>query len=838
MAELGFSGGGTNVSATSSGGTRYPVVPAYFRTRTGSVSANDLDIQTPLAEALANIPAEGQPIPICYGEREVGGQMFAVDYSNGQWTVGYIVCLGEIEQYVEVYINGVGQSDSPSWPDGVAVVQYNGTNTQLPDPTLSAAISGYNDDMVIANPYGDDVGVAYIVLTYTDSHYDTFPEVIAHIKGMKVYTPGASPEIAYSTNPALHLGDYMASSLYGAGRTNDTTSLTTLQTYCDDTTATSPNEVLRQSGLLIREPQEIERWIEVLREYAGAWIAERGSTVYYYADTTGSSARTFNESDIMEGSLKITRRDSKNVPTVIRASYTDKTNNKWRSAWSDAAKTSGVDAGTVPWRESRINLEAVDRHSQAYRMAVTRLNKFTLQDLTCEWQCFDEALELEISDIVTLSHPLLGSPSAKLLRLVEEPLQVRPGRWLLKGEEYDPAVYDSTVVSAATYNDGGVPKGGVPTPPSGLSVVSVPYQTVDQLWHTRFQISWTGPTDNSLVSHYHIEVIQTDVSPHMPVWDTTIPSSNTSVATPALEDNGTFTINVYSINTVLKSNPVTTSATLDPSTTPPSTVGALDAQIYNGIVHLSWDAATDAEYYVVKTGAAGSPGSSWATADTVDNKLKATQISIDATAHAGSTRRFFVWAYSNTGQGAVAASADVFAIPAIASGITVFYQGSVSDGVPTALAAGDLFYDTDNDDRPYQATAAGDDQINVSPQEWVLQNQSLQNKVDLSYITMNPTAQTVSFTAVTMNEYLIDTETLPSPLVDFEMTLPTDPSAGERVLWHDIKGYFDVRPLHVMRATDSPTDKIMGEDKDLKCDVRFWSGGLVYVDSTTGWALI
>jgi hypothetical protein len=643
--------------------------------------------------------------------------MFALAYDIGtdKWTVGYIVGLGELTSFQAVYVNDVDALGSPQIED-LEINTYLGTTTQGLDPFLNAAFASFSDNMRITDPAaaGGEIGIAYVVIRYPSTLYSTIPEVIAEVQGRKVFNPGSSPEMVYSENPALHLGDYMASSVYGAGRTNDNTSLAALRDVCDDTTATSPQETLRQSGLVMDQAQPIGTWIEILREYAGAWIVERGGTVYYTADAAGSSVMTINESDIIKGSFTAKLRDRGEAPTVIRATWTDKTNNKWRSAAADMAKAAGVDAGTTPWRESQINLEGVDRHSQAYRMSVTRLNKFQL-DTEYEWEQFDEALELELGDIVTISHPLLGSPNNKLVRLIDDPRQDRPGRWKLRAEEYLSSVYDGSVLPATIGNDGVLPNGGKPTPPSGLTVTSVQFQTADGFWRSRFKISWTAPADGSLVTHYYIKVEQGDVSPIAPIWDTTIPSTQTETATAALEEGATYTISVASVNGVLRGDFVIDGEPLTANTTGPAEPASLSSSIRNGIVYLSWPASTDSSalYYGIKE---GTTGDTWATANDVDLERKALNLTIDMTDDAGSTRRFFVKSFDALGNESTNPRTADYAIPAISSGgVTTFYSASV----PTALAAGDLFYKTDDKNHPYRATAAGDNEINVSPEEWV-----------------------------------------------------------------------------------------------------------------------
>src|SRR5210317_845392 len=123
--------------------------------------------QPSLYDISRTVSAEGTMVPLCYGECQVGGRVFAMDYdsSTKQWVVGYVIAMGEIEGYTQVWINGEAKKA------GVTVTEYTGTTTQTVDTDLSGAISGFNDSMVVTHPQGN-YGIAYIVIKYKDSHYD------------------------------------------------------------------------------------------------------------------------------------------------------------------------------------------------------------------------------------------------------------------------------------------------------------------------------------------------------------------------------------------------------------------------------------------------------------------------------------------------------------------------------------------------------------------------------------------------------------------------------------------------------------------------------------------
>lgn len=598
-------------------------------------STSTLNRQTALSDILKNDTAEGKAIPLVYGEAKVGGKPFAIDYTSGTWTVGYVLCYGEIEDIVSVTLNGAAAVS------GVTIDEYLGTTSQTANSKLAAAISGYADDLVITDPAGD-IGVAYIVVQYTDSHYDSWPQVIAQVKGRKVRNPrylegdiyngngsnygtlgtpisltgdftidlsftrvdrsgnrtillgddgssnnwigyfaadhgtdpddlrvnyagalqiwagalsgltgdirvkvqlsgtsmtawvngvgqgsntvtvttfaldcigalngGTQPMLSglrigkirivddsnggewrwncdegtgtsssnsipatgtnditwttanwtnisetqeFSENPGAHLVDLVESANYGLGKTVDDYGAIDVMDYCDDE---APGETRRKSYLVIDQAQDSYAVMDILRGYASCFAVQRGSSMVLRPDRPGASVKSITAADIDRDSIKIVKRDTADMPTVVRAYYTDTSGTEWREKLCDPAKASGVDAGTTPWREQRIRLTGIKRHSQAYRECVERLNKETVSDVIVRWDMYDDAMPLELGDIVDITHPL-GLTSYKV-RIDEPPRETSPGRWSLVGSEYRDAAYSDTVESGTSYSDGALP---------------------------------------------------------------------------------------------------------------------------------------------------------------------------------------------------------------------------------------------------------------------------------------------------------------------------------------------------------------------------------------------
>ncbi len=575
---------------------------------TGVVPANFLNRQSTLSEIRANGAAVGAPIPIAYGQVQIGGNIFAIDYTDGTWTVGAAFCLGEIDSYVDLLINGeaiVG----PAWDittgqlESVSVNYYTGTTSQTADPLLAAAITGYADTLVHSTPLGN-VGIAYVVVQYRNCHYSSWPTFVAELKGKKVYNPATATTI-YSANPALMLGDLLRSTIYGGAYTVDTTALDAAMDYCDEAVDT---ETRRVCGIVIDGVQDTESWVEILRAYASCWIVKRGGTVYLVPDKASASVATLDESDIIEGTLRITKQDSSNLPTVVRVQYTDTSGTEWRQ--KDAvAKRSGVDAGTTPWRESVVNMLGITSYSQAGREATERLNKLWLSDLAVEFETFDEGLQWEAGDVITVTH-FVGLTS-KALRITADPEQVRPGRWHITAAEYDAAAYSNAVQATPSTPDSSLPDVGPPVAVTGLTLTEDNLQLQNGDYASRIRIAWTAST-SAFVTAYQVTVTRGATVVY------SAETRDTSATTPPVQELVQHQVEVRALTPLYVGTAASDTITVAGKTAVPDGPASISGYEVASEVRLSWPADTsdfDIRRYEVRYGATGG---SWATATVLD----------------------------------------------------------------------------------------------------------------------------------------------------------------------------------------------------------------------------
>ena len=398
-----------------------------------------LNQQAPLASVLSTDLAGGSPIPVAYGNVQIGGTIFAASFTGGFWYVGAYFCVGEIEAIDNIYLNGAAPVA------GVTYNTYTGTTSQTADALLAAGITGYTDTLVEAHPSGN-IGIAYVALKYSDSHYSGFPKIVAELRGRKVYNPATSTT-AYSRNPALALRDFIVDARFGLGDSVDDTSLQALQT---DNDATVTTEARRQVDVVCSGTRPASSWVKTLEAYAGGWALRRGDKWYFASDRPGTSVATFTTANIVARSLKVTVVGREQKPTRVRVIYSDTGPTIWRERDDPKAELSGVSSGTVPLRESVIRLAGITRYSQAVREATERLNKLQ-HGLSISFVARDDHLGIELGDIITVTHAY--GFASQLFRVTKPPTRVGLGRIKIDATTYAAGDYSDVEPATPTYGD-------------------------------------------------------------------------------------------------------------------------------------------------------------------------------------------------------------------------------------------------------------------------------------------------------------------------------------------------------------------------------------------------
>ena len=581
-------------------------------------------------------PADGV-IPVGYGRFMTEGHMGPVAEHDGELVVCVFFCWGECEEIETVYLN----DELP--PVGVTVHTHTGTTSQTVDSLLSAAIPDFAEDYVLTIN-GETRGICYCVVSVPEGAIVGFPRVTAVVKGMKVFVQGSSTygdrsTCVYSTNPCHCLFDFCASTLYGAGLTMaaDSASLYGADEYCDDD---SLGEVRRRIGLLIQNIQDTTSWLETMRAYAGCMIVRKSGVIYFVPDKVTGSTASFDADNIVDRPISIIKKSKKDVPTVVRVTYTDTSQIPWRDATA-TAKRDGVDAGILPWRESAVSLPGIDRYSQAYREAVERLNAATLTDIGTKLFVFDEGLEVERGDVITVTHPI--GLAAKEFRVLDMSA-LAIGRWELDVYEYDPGTYSDVIETTPSTSDTNLPDPSKLPAVTGLVLTEEVFQRRDGTWGSRISITWDDAGLRAGAA-YRVNIYSAGVL-H---WTSTTKLLN--IASPEVTELQQYIVEVYAELAGFVGIQDTEDLTPQGKYLIPGDVPSIDGYEAGGEVRLWWSAAVDKDIwrYEIRYGAVTDEWEDAEPYDQVDG-LRATLKDIPE-----GTYRFFIKAIDSVKQESVTA---------------------------------------------------------------------------------------------------------------------------------------------------------------------------------------
>lgn len=447
-------------------------------------------------------------VPIIYGEDRIGALLLNVlPAAAGSGTL-LVQCLWGFacDSVLDVRFN------DQALPAGATVTTYTGSQATA-DAALVSAFAAQSIT------YADTLdGYAFSVVALPMRAVEGQLSISARVRGRKLYDPrkdstqpgGAGLHRAnnpatweWSDNPALALGDFIASATYGCGRAVNWLAAMTAANACDAMIG-SPAEKRRMLGVSFLQPAPVAQIADALLAYAGCWLVPGAAGIRLVPDADAAPVASFDHSAGQIGQIgALQLRDLGDVPTAVEVLYTDTRAFPWREG-SALAQLAGA-GSTRPWRLSQVRLPGIQRHSQAMREATERLNKLTLQQLATTVDVFDEGMRVEEGDLIALTHPV--GLTARAFR-VTAALMSGPGRWRLALVEHNAGVYSDAVVSPPTLNaPGNFAPQGTPGAVAGLS------GTVAQgiiTW------AWTAPTEPD--TETRIRLGGTDWASAAPLW--------------------------------------------------------------------------------------------------------------------------------------------------------------------------------------------------------------------------------------------------------------------------------------------------------------------------------
>lgn len=299
--------------------------------------------------------------------------------------------------------------------------------------------------------------------------------------------------------------------------------------------------------------------------------------------------RHFTTDDIVKDSVRLRKRGSRQMPTVVQVEYTDQTNDTWRTE-RQQAKDPGVDTGDVPARFSRVSLPGIHRPTQAKREAIERLNWF-ISDLEITFSCFDEGLELQTGSIIAVTHDI--GLEGKLFRVRR--ISGASGRWTIDGSEYDPAVYSDEVISEPSTPDTNLGNPLSPPTVTGLSASEELFIYKNGITGSRVRATWSD--SYPFATSYLVEGFVDGTK----VWQSVV--YDNEAVSPGVEelvitDPVEYDVHV-SIITPFTTGPVEIeTVTILGKLAVPGDVPSISANLINAnTASVSWGAATDIDIW-------------------------------------------------------------------------------------------------------------------------------------------------------------------------------------------------------------------------------------------------
>lgn len=563
------------------------------------------------------VSASEKPVRVCYGSPRIGADIIWIGVDVGWFVFHLRWCWGEIDSITKIQLN---DEDLPS---GSVVTNYLGTTIQGVDPTLSSIIGGFTDTLIYSVPGGGTRGIAYSVVKI---RYRNMPDSInftCQMDALKVLDTRTSTT-AHSTNPALHLYDFLTSDLYGPNWVVDTTTTNSLANMCD--TLISGQKRFESHYVMDRQAS-FSNHIEAMLGAAGAFLVSEDDQSetrpkYKFAENRpGSSAATYDlEAVSADGSDTLIPINRNNIPNRVRVQYTDTSTNPWNETFAES-ETADVTAGNEIPATTTLSAPFIHSHRVANRLAIEFLNGQRLPEFEIQWTHKDEGVRLQRGDIITLN-TIPGFSGAEVVRVLRKSLVRAAGGyfWQIYARQYDASEYSDSVVD---YTPPGAPSLGDPfTPDAPTNLV-----LGEDIWNDnagRFFSVITATWDGSVSPYarsYRVRV--TTVSDT--IFEETIHhqgyGESHDITTLQVEQDLLHKVEVWTISTVGAVSAVETD-TITPTgrSAVPDDVTNLEATEYPNFVELEWDNVLDPgdTAHRIKR---GTQSDTWATADQLDESM-------------------------------------------------------------------------------------------------------------------------------------------------------------------------------------------------------------------------
>ena len=617
----------------------WPILAAIFAVASGAVSYVQARKAQKAAKkandeqrgVLVNKESNIEQIPVIYGERRVGGVRVFVSTDgtyktvggSTSWHAGYhpdtdsyddvsptptneylyialVMAEGEVESITDFIIDDLPITD-PKYSGLVGIDVYLGGDDQtMPDTAL---LREANEFWTAEHRLR---GVAFIGvrLKWDEEAFSGIPDITAVVKGKKVYDPRTATT-AWSDNPALCIRDYLTNTRYGKGlpvSAIDDVAIAAAANDCDESVTLYDGG---GSGKLFTCNLVLDTSKTLFDNLGTLLLGCRGFLPYSQGkyrlkiDGSRSSEFTFTNDTIIGGiEIQGESKDEKFNRVTVKFPNPDANWQPDTAIWppADSAEETAYlaeDGGVLLHEE--IDLDTITNYYQARDLARVILLR-SRNAITCALTTTSEALQLEVTDVVSVTHSTLG--------WVAKPFQVigmqlnDDGTVALALLEYDSTIYTWEEGTEQTaYPDTSLPDPFTVGVVSNITVTETTTLSSDGTVIPTGLIGWDTSYDR-LVNQYEIQYKLTSEA------DTEFKSLFTSV--PKYEfynaEVGTsVTIRIRAINTLNVKGAFTTATfTVNGDQDAPSIPSSLAATAGASNIRLDWTNPTETDLKIIE----------------------------------------------------------------------------------------------------------------------------------------------------------------------------------------------------------------------------------------------
>ena len=606
---------------------------------------------------LVNKQSNDASIPICYGERLLGGTRIFIETSgtdNRYLYVALVLCEGEINSIEEIRVDDkvvtfdgaltdgterdVASSDSnffkadpnvegSSAESLIKLQAFFGSDSQSASSLLST-LSSWTSNHKLS-------GIAYLAarFTWNQDAFSGIPKLQAKIKGKKIVTLNSSlveSSPTYSTNPAFCILDFLRNERYGKGIPTANIDLQSFRdasqvciTQVTPYSGASDINIFDTNAVLDTSKKVIENVRELIQGCRG-FLPYSSGKYKLIIETTGSASITLTEDDIF-GGIKLESENKNNKYNRVIASFINPARNfqvdqvqfppidESSLATADKHATMKTEDGGF-LLEGKFDFKTITSPYQAEEMAEIILRR-SRQGKRITINASAKAYDLAIGDIVNITHSSLGF-SAKAFRVMGATFNQDYTMGLALIEHQDSIYSWASKIVQPNIPTTNLPNPFSITPPTSLTLDDDMIEYSDGTVITRLLIT-VGASADRFVEGYEVQIKQTlDKDGNAVTQDYKLVGEGKTLDYQVLNviDGATYQVRVRAKNALnVRSTFISSTRLVIGATDTPSDVSDFNiSMVGSNQMSLNWTAVDDLdiEFYEIRY-SIGSGSTAW-----------------------------------------------------------------------------------------------------------------------------------------------------------------------------------------------------------------------------------